>query len=132
MISVRHAVTGDSGTVSALLADARLESSRYRGHLDVDDHPVETLVACIAEDVVGVLTYRDDESVRIITAVHMHHAARDVGAGDALVEFVVAEAVNSGCTHVRSAALPGDRATKNLFERNGLVARAIQVEKRLD
>ena len=132
MISVRHAVTGDSGTVSALLSDARLESSRYRGHLDVDDHPVETLVACIAEDVVGVLTYRDDGSLRIITAVHVHHAARDVGAGDALVEFVMADAVKNGCTHVRSTALPGDRATKNLFERNGLVARAIQVEKRLD
>ena len=118
--------------MSALLSDARHESSRYRGHVDVDDNPVETLLACIADDVVGVLTYRDDGSVRIITAVHVHHAAREVGAGDALMEFVVADAVKVGCTHVRSTALPGDRATKNLFERNGLVARAIQVEKKLD
>ncbi|MEY4079873.1 MAG: hypothetical protein RL430_303 [Actinomycetota bacterium] len=131
MIEVRPAVAADSGALEHFVAAAESESHRYRGHIDADARPSTSVVATIAGDVVGAVWYVDEGPVRLVTLVHVHESARGVGVGDALMDFVLRDAASSGCTHVRSTALPGDRATKNLFERNGLVARAIQVEKKL-
>jgi len=49
-----------------------------------------------------------------------------------LVAWLVSWAEQAGCIGIDAFALPGDRAVKNLFERSGLVARAILVHKRLD
>lgn len=131
MIEVRRAEAGDAAAIADMTGAAASESGRYRGHLDSDSRPVSSLVACVSGDVVGVLSYVDEARIRCVTLVHVREQAREVGVGDALMEFVLRDAVQAGCTHIRSSALPGDRATKNLFERNGLVARAIQVEKKL-
>jgi hypothetical protein len=48
------------------------------------------------------------------------------------MEHFLASARAAGVRRVGGSALPGDRATKNLFERNGLVARLILVERGLD
>ena len=57
--------------------------------------------------------------------------ARGVGLGEALMEDVLAWAAGVGAVAVDSVALPGDRVTKNFFERFGLTARALQVHRRL-
>jgi ribosomal protein S18 acetylase RimI-like enzyme len=131
VIEVRPATEADNGILALLLEAARSESARYRGHIDPDNRPHTAVVACVVGEVVGVLFFRDDDSIRTISVVHVDESARNVGVGDALVGFVLRNASESGCTHIRSTALPGDRATKNLFERNGMVARAIQVERNL-
>ena len=47
------------------------------------------------------------------------------------MEEVLAWASAAGADGVDSIALPGDRVTKNFFERFGLTARALQVHRRL-
>lgn len=66
-----------------------------------------------------------------IALLWVHPGAREVGLGeDLLTSF--SEAVRaSGATRIEAVALPGDRDTKNLFERAGLVARLIVVSSRL-
>jgi GNAT superfamily N-acetyltransferase len=67
----------------------------------------------------------------------VHHAfveneARELGFGDALLRASIDEVVAADLHGIEGTALPGDRETKNLFERCGLVARKITVYKRLD
>jgi GNAT superfamily N-acetyltransferase len=63
---------------------------------------------------------------------HVEKVFRGVGVGDHLMDAFLAAARAAGVSRVGGEALPGDRATKNLFERNGLVARLILVERNLD
>lgn len=66
-----------------------------------------------------------------IEALYVLPEARGVGLGEALMDEVLAWATESGAIGVDSIALPGDRVTKNFFERYGLTARALQVHRRL-
>lgn len=66
-----------------------------------------------------------------IEALYVLPEARGVGLGEALMEEVLAWASGAGAMAVDSVALPGDRVTKNFFERFGLTARALQVHRRL-
>ena len=54
-----------------------------------------------------------------------------MGVGEAMMELVLAWCDERGCRGVDSLALPGDRETKNFFERFGLTARAIVVHRAL-
>lgn len=56
---------------------------------------------------------------------------REVGFGDWLLEAALAGARLHGCEVLEGTALPGDRATKNLYERAGIKARKITVSVRL-
>lgn len=66
-----------------------------------------------------------------ITDVYVDPGARDLGLGDDLVEFALRRAEDQGARRIESWALPGDRDTKNLFERSGLTARLIVVSRAL-
>ena len=67
----------------------------------------------------------------VIRELYVEPDGRDVGIGEALMDGVLAWAREQGCDGVDSFALPGNRALKNLFERYGLVARAILVHRPL-
>jgi GNAT superfamily N-acetyltransferase len=88
-------------------------------------------VAVIDDVVVGYLVSSRDGEVARIDDVYVTSDARQVGFGDALVEAAVAQARAAGCSSIESHALPGDRETKNLFERAGITARLIIVAKSL-
>jgi GNAT superfamily N-acetyltransferase len=69
--------------------------------------------------------------------VHLHDlfvepAARGVGVGEALLDFVIEWARTHDARGIDSLVLPGNREGKNFFERFGLVARAIHVYRELD
>jgi len=64
--------------------------------------------------------------------VHVVTAARELGFGDALLVSMIDIGRSHGCRHVEAQALPGDRETKNLYERAGITARLITVSRRLD
>ena len=57
----------------------------------------------------------------------MHPEARELGFGDWLLEAALHAARDAGSTVLEGTALPGDRDTKNLYERAGIKARKITV-----
>lgn len=89
-------------------------------------------VAHIDEVVVGyIVAHRGSDAVVRIHDVWVTPEARELGFGDALLGAVVDDARATGATGIEGAALPGDRHTKNLYERAGIVARLITTYKAL-
>lgn len=102
--------------------------------LEGDDWIASTLVATIDDAVVGFLVGRRSErpgrgEVYEVDRVYVVAEARELGCGDALVAAAMHAA--RGCSAFEAAALPGDRETKNLYERAGVTARSIIVSKPL-
>ncbi|MEE9416063.1 MAG: GNAT family N-acetyltransferase [Acidimicrobiales bacterium] len=73
----------------------------------------------------------DETDLAVLSDLFVLAEARQVGVGEAIIDLVLRWATGRACRGIDSAALPGDRHTKNFFESNGLVARAITVHKRL-
>jgi GNAT superfamily N-acetyltransferase len=99
-----------------------------------DDHAV--LVGLIDDTAVGfgaahVEVLADGGRLGIVDEVYVDPGARAIGVGEVVMEQLVQWCHAQGCFGVDSLALPGDRATKNFFERFGLVARAIVVHRPL-
>ena len=131
-IKVRVAEPGDDASVKMLLTEATEEQKKYRGQLSVVDSVDSAFVATVGESVVGVLQYATKtSSTAVITCVHVHSSARDVGVGDALLLHTIRHLRTAGVMWLSGQAQPGDRALKNLFERHGLVAQTIVVGKSL-
>jgi GNAT superfamily N-acetyltransferase len=73
----------------------------------------------------------DGTTLGVITDLYTEPGARDLAVGEAMMDALLAWCRDRGCFGVDSLALPGDRHTKNFFERFGLVARAIIVHRSL-
>lgn len=82
--------------------------------------------------IVGYGVVRHAAPVAMIEQVFVEEPARELGFGDALVEAIVGWARSAGCGFVEALALPGDRHTKNLYERAGITARLITVSRALE
>ena len=67
-----------------------------------------------------------------VDQVFVTPGARELGFGDALLAAGLAHARDRGAQVFEGEALPGDRDTKNLYERAGITARLITVSTRLD
>lgn len=76
---------------------------------------------------IGVRLLTDGQSVATIEELAVDPEAREVGAGEALLESALAWCREKGCTGADSFALPGARETKNFFETFGLKARLLTV-----
>jgi GNAT superfamily N-acetyltransferase len=98
----------------------------------VADPDYEVVVGTLDGAAVGYAIARADGPIAVIEELFVEPEAREVGVGEALVEHLTAWAHARHCTGIDGFALPGDRATKNLFERVGMVARAIIVHKELE
>lgn len=83
-------------------------------------------IAHIDDVVVGYMVAElgDDLIIRI-DQVWVTPLARELGFGDAMLEHAIAAARERGAIGVEGQSLPGDRQTKNLYERAGIVARLI-------
>ena len=81
---------------------------------------------------VGYLVLDVEGDVARIDQVFVTPGARELGFGDALVDAATDAARSAGATYLEGEALPGDRDTKNLFERARITARLITVSRRLD
>ncbi|MCU1359428.1 MAG: hypothetical protein JWN99_717 [Ilumatobacteraceae bacterium] len=128
------------GEARAALVDARGGAALLAEQPAVDDwaEVIESpdrrvWVATIDQVVVGYLELVTPPpgGAGIVRQVYVHPEAREVGFGD----FMLAAAIDCirelGGTVIESFALPGDRETKNLYERAGVTARKIIVSKRL-
>lgn len=136
--AVRLLQPADTGEVAALEALARDDAMRHRGaavllagHPPVGDwmslvegtQPV--WVALIDDVVVGYLHLALAGEVATVRQVYVRPEARELGFGDTLLEAAMAHAREHGCTGLEAVALPGDRDTKNLYERAGVTARLL-------
>ena len=106
--------------------------ARLREHLERGDELVAS--GCVDDVPVGILLadqrlIPDGRRIARITFVFVHPRARGIGLGAALVELGESWARTAGCAGIDGLALPGDRETKNLYERAGLTARAILVHR---
>jgi ribosomal protein S18 acetylase RimI-like enzyme len=76
--------------------------------------------------VVGYLVGKlGTDDVLRVDQVWVTPQARENGFGDALLAGSIEIAQQRGAVAVEGQALPGDRQTKNLYERAGIVARLI-------
>ena len=136
---IRPLTIHDAPIVSSLLQQAFDGARRYRGaHVleamigDVDAHSTKGLLASHQDDPRGIVLWTERETDVTIDVLFVRHDSRNLGLGERLVNDTVAHARSLGVRQVLGRALPGDRETKNVFERTGLVSQVIIVGKNLD
>lgn len=104
---------------------------------DLDDDQTAVVLGAIDEVPVGygvarLVGLRDGGTVATVTDLFVEPEARGVSIGELMMDELISWATERGCVGIDALALPGDRATKNFFERFGLTARAIVVHRRLN
>ena len=102
----------------------------------MEESTIRVLVAELSGVVVGFSSSFDEDvqdrgRVCRIERIYVDDEAREIGCGDALLAAEISRALERGCGVIEAQALPGDRDTKNLYERGGITARLITVSKRL-
>jgi GNAT superfamily N-acetyltransferase len=139
--TVRRGSGADVDQVELLEAEARARLIDQRGgERWLATHPARRTAEWVAalesgsvhiaeldRVVVGYLVLDTATDVARIEEVYVTPGAREVGFGDGLLESAVEAARASGCKVIEGEALPGDRDTKNLYERAGITARLIVV-----
>lgn len=136
---VRRATPADAPQLDELEREARAALVDQRGgERWLAEHPAidgawsrrfadaEVFVGVIDDVVIGYLiaSVGDDAIVRI-DQVWVTPEARELGFGDELLAQAIEHGRSLGAIAVEGQALPGDRHTKNLYERAGIVARLI-------
>lgn len=139
---IRAATAADLDQVLAMDGGARSLLAGQRGGPEwLTEHPsltesdrdavlAHTVVAEFGGAVVGFLTYRFETRagrgrICCVDRVYVEEAAREHGCGDGLLALATEIARDSGCAAIEGNALPGDRDTKNLYERARMKARSI-------
>lgn len=142
--TVRDAVVDDATALAELEREARhMLTDRRGGQRWLATHPARgqrwdatigrggVVVAHIDDVVVGYLALSIDGVIARVDEVYVTPGAREVGFGDELLARAVVLARSAGAELLEGEALPGDRDTKNLYERAGITARLIVVSTRL-
>ena len=146
----RPATEKDVNVLALLESEARNSLNQFRGSdrlasevrqignrwsEELNNDTVFVLAGGIDSTVMGYLVARTSEKagnqIATIEQVFVTHDARNLGVGDALVSSTLTWARERKLNALDALALPGDRETKNLYERSGLVARLITVTKKL-
>jgi GNAT superfamily N-acetyltransferase len=66
----------------------------------------------------------------VVDFCYVEEAAREVGVGEALLDALLVWFSERGCTDIDAPVLPGDRLTKQLYERAGFKARLLTLHRR--
>ncbi len=142
---VRPGQLDDVEALVGLEAEARESLIPARGGARwLEEHPLigarwaavlehrHVFVAEIDETVpVGYLVLDVASGVATVDQVFVTVEARQLGFGDALLAAATDRARQLGARLLEGQALPGDRDTKNLYERAGITARLITVSRPL-
>ncbi len=149
---VRRAAPADRAALRSLELEARATVADERGGVRwLEEHPaidsgwadaIATRVVVVAElpepsgpddtgHVVGYLVLDLAGAVARVDQVFVTPGARELGFGDAMLAAAREEAISAGAVVLEGESLPGDRETKNLYERAGITARKIIVSQRL-
>lgn len=92
----------------------------------------EVLVSTILDVPVGYARFSVADGVLFVDDIFVHPEAREVGCGDGLLAAVIEAGRERGARRIEAEALPGDRHTKNLYERAAITAKRIIVSAPLD
>jgi ribosomal protein S18 acetylase RimI-like enzyme len=145
-MEVRTADAGDAAVLAQLEVDARTALLDARGGAALlgeqpavadwsavlADRAQRVLVAEIDGVVLGYLHLLLAEGRRgVVHQVYVDPGARELGFGSEMLDLAIVEAVHAGCAVIEGTALPGDRDTKNLYERAGITARKLIVSRPL-
>ncbi|MCU1503829.1 MAG: hypothetical protein JWM12_3183 [Ilumatobacteraceae bacterium] len=142
---VRPATVADAPALAQLEREAREALIEQRGgpQLLAEQPPVadwaeliertdaEVYVGAIDGVILALLEVAYLGEVAVVRQVYVEPEARELGLGDWMLAAAMDAARGRGCSAVEGTALPGDRNTKNLYERAGVTARKITVWKRL-
>jgi GNAT superfamily N-acetyltransferase len=141
---VRPASVADTDQLRWLESVSRATLVEQRGGRRwLDTHPergenwpsaitsTSVFVAEIDDVIVGYLVASMAEELLAIDEVFVQVEARELGFGDALLAEAIAAGRQAGMRLLEGEALPGDRDTKNLYERAGIKARLITVSTEL-
>ena len=145
---VRQAFSDDVEELQRFEVEARSQLELFRGGLRLaNELPIVgplwadrinsprwiVFVAGFDEVAMGYMCidYGAQRDAPLIEAVYVTADARELGLGDAMVSAAIEECARRGAYAIDAYALPGDRETKNLFERSGLTARLLIVTKTL-
>ena len=142
---IRRAEITDSSQLSELETAARHSLIEQRGGAAllaeqpaigdwtsaIEDHSRWIGVAELDGFIVGYLELAVTGDIAFVRQVYVQPEARQLGFGDGLLDAARQEAQRHGCSALEGFALPGDRDTKNLYERAGITARKIIVSTRL-
>ena len=137
---VRRGQSNDASAITALEQQCAMESQSFRGSaqllatapfignelektLDDSDHLI--LVVESSGEICGFADMNFSDAVAMVRRVYISESARELGAGAALIDELRIHAKTLGCKRIDAYALPGDRLTKNLFERAGMKARLL-------
>jgi GNAT superfamily N-acetyltransferase len=91
----------------------------------------DVFVATVDDVIVGYLVASRRDDLLEINEVFVHEQARELGFGDELLAAAIVGGRAVGMRLLEGEALPGDRNTKNLYERAGIKARLITVSTEL-
>jgi N-acetylglutamate synthase-like GNAT family acetyltransferase len=137
---VRKAQSLDASAVSVLEQQCVRESQGFRGSAELlveapfvgndfdevlNDAGHLVLVVEYSGEMCGFADMEISDSVAMVRRVYISEDARELGAGATLINELRVHAKALGCTRIDAYALPGDRLTKNLFERAGMKARLL-------
>lgn len=127
-------LAGQRGGAMFLRREARRPPWRDSWRRSLADPDEVVVVGTVDDHVVGLASLAveqlaDGGRLGRVTDLYVTPEARGVGIGEQMMELLWEAAVRHGCEGVDATALPGDRATKNFFERFGLVARSIIVHR---
>ena len=136
---VRRATAADAAPLGELEREARAALVGQRGgerwlveHPAIDggwgrrSSDADVFVGVIDDVVIGYLVASvGDDAILRIDQVWVTPQARELGFGDELLAQAIEHGRSVGAIAVEGQALPGDRHTKNLYERAGIVARLI-------
>ncbi|MGB3411353.1 MAG: GNAT family N-acetyltransferase [Microthrixaceae bacterium] len=134
--AAREALGGSRGGELYFLRNARVQPVDDSYRRDLDDPDRLVLLGSIGDVAVGyavvsAVDLAGGYRLADINEIFVETEARDIGVGESLISEIIRWATQKGCHGLDSRALPGDRSTKNFFESNGLVARAILVHRDL-
>ena len=140
LFTVRSANAQDAPAIADLEQQCVQESESFRGsalllaevpfiglHYDqfLNDARHHVLVIESPNGVCGFADMEISGSLAMVRRVYVDHSARELGAGATLIDELRSRARSNGCVRIDAYALPGDRLTKNLFERAGMKARLL-------
>lgn len=140
LFTVRHAVTQDASEIAALEQLCVRESESFRGSTEllsevpligeelirfkVEPHNFVFVIET-SDEICGFAQMEVLSTVAMVRRVFISPNARELGAGATLIDELRTHAKSLGCNRIDAYALPGDRLTKNLFERAGMKARLL-------
>lgn len=129
---LRRTLEGLRGGHIYLLRNHRSKPTDASYGADIDDPDKIVVIGCVRSypagfGVAGLTRLAGGYTLAEVTELFVESDLRGVGLGAQIMDRLIDWARSVGADGIDSQAMPGDRDTKNFFEGNGMVTRALNV-----